>query len=139
RPAGAGLLCVGGGVRRARAALGGGDAAAAAGVKSIGRVLTFAVEGSPVAQHPVDAQVTRGEQVFHDHCAVCHGAAAVGGGVLPDLRQMNDGVKKVFPNIVKNGIPGTGMAGFGHVVTDDGVKALQAYIEHRRKESISGL
>ncbi len=120
-------------------ALVGGDAAAAAGVKSIGRVLTFAVEGSPVTQHPLDAQVVRGEQVFHDHCAVCHGAAAVGGGVLPDLRNMNDGVKKVFPNIVKNGIPGTGMAGFGHVVDDDGVKALQAYIEHRRKESISGL
>ena len=59
--------------------------------------------------------------------------------MLPDLRHSNEGVQKVFPNIVKNGIPGTGMAPFGHLVNDDDMKALQAYIAQRKKEERSGL
>ena len=47
------------------------------------------------------------------------------GGVLPDLRQSSDDVKKNMPLIIKNGIPGTGMAPFGKWVSDDEAKLIQ--------------
>jgi quinohemoprotein ethanol dehydrogenase len=119
-------------------ALVGGDAAAAAGVKSIGRVLTFSVEADPIEPPALDADVARGERLFHEHCAVCHGASAVGGGVLPDLRHSNPDVAKVFPLIVKNGIPGTGMAGFGHVVSDEEIASLQSYVRKRADDEHLG-
>jgi len=40
-----------------------------------------------------------------------------------------------FPQIVKKGIPGTGMAAFGQWVTDDEVKAMQAYLRKRATDS----
>ena len=41
----------------------------------------------PIARVGNDARWRkRGFAVFHNYCAVCHGDAAVGGGVIPDLR-----------------------------------------------------
>src|SRR5262245_28329131 len=82
-------------------ALAGGDAARAAGVRSVGRMLTYRLGGSAPPPPPADlpppprpsielhartSDVVAGGNLFHRWCATCHGVGAVGGGVLPDLR-----------------------------------------------------
>ncbi|MGH7899541.1 MAG: c-type cytochrome, partial [Candidatus Binatia bacterium] len=119
-------------------ALFGGDAAAAAGVKSVGRILTFAVDAKPAPAPPDDPEIAKGEMLYHDFCVVCHGAAAVGGGVLPDLRHSNEDVQKLFSRIVMNGIPGTGMGGYAKFLTDEDVKLIQNYVRKRAQDEKSG-
>ena len=36
----------------------------------------------------LDLEIARGEIVFHDFCANCHGMAVRSGGTIPDLRRM---------------------------------------------------
>ena len=89
-------------------ALAGGDAARAAGVRSVGRMLTYSIGGTapaaaarrPAAAAAADDRAASrreaddrqtGGNTFHRWCATCHGIGAVGGGVLPDLRYATPG------------------------------------------------
>jgi quinohemoprotein ethanol dehydrogenase len=121
-------------------ALIGGDAALATGAKPGGAVLTYAlaskVKPAPAMEMPAD--VATGEKLYHTHCAVCHGAGAVSGSAIPDLRHANAEVQKIFPQIVKNGIPGTGMAPMGQWVKDDDAKLIQNYIQWRAQDELAG-
>ncbi len=118
-------------------ALVGGDAAAAGGVKAGGKVLTFALSKEGEKEPPQDAEIVEGEKLYHHWCSACHGAAAVSGGVLPDLRDLAEDKQKVFPQITKVGIPGTGMTGFGKWLTDYQVKAIQKYLRKRATDADS--
>jgi quinohemoprotein ethanol dehydrogenase len=122
-------------------ALVGGDAALATGARPGGAVLTFAL-GSKVAPQPaiavVDADVRKGEKLYHGHCAVCHGAAAVSGSSIPDLRHSSGDVQKVFLQIIKDGIPGTGMAPFGQWVSQDDATLIEKYIGKRAEDEKAG-
>jgi mono/diheme cytochrome c family protein len=74
--------------------------------------------------------VAYGAKVFKTNCALCHGEAGKGdgpgsNGMNPKPRNLvegkwtqGDGITARF-NVVKNGIPGTNMAGFGHLKLDD--------------------
>jgi quinohemoprotein ethanol dehydrogenase len=123
-------------------ALVGGDAALATGAKPGGAVLTFALASKVKGQQPAIAVASedeiKGEKLYHTHCAVCHGSAAVSGSSIPDLRHLDPSVQKAFPMIVKNGIPGTGMAPFGQYVNDDQAKLIQKYILKRADDEKAG-
>jgi quinohemoprotein ethanol dehydrogenase len=121
-------------------ALVGGDAALATGARPGGAVLTYALASKvpPTATAAMDPDVAKGEKLYHNYCAVCHGAGAVSGGLLPDLRHSSDDVKKNMPLIIKNGLPGTGMAPFGKWVSDDEAKLIQKYILSRAGSEIGG-
>lgn len=111
-------------------ALVGGDAALATGAKPGGAVLTFALasKAPAPATAAVDPEIERGERFYHQYCAVCHGAGGVSGSSVPDLRHSSEDVKNNMPLVVKNGIPGTGMAPFGPYVSDEQAKLIQKYI-----------
>lgn len=126
-------------------ALVGGDVAKAAGVRSISRILTFKLGGKtalpplpPEQEIPELPELTasketvdKGREIYHRNCAVCHGAAAVGGGVLPDLRRMDANRRLLFDRIVRGGLPGRGMPGFADVLSAEDVRAINAYVLKR--------
>lgn len=82
------------------------------------------------------AQVTRGEKIFADNCATCHGKQGEGdlGPALNDkkfLRGADDGV--IF-SLIGSGVPGTGMPSWAQVhggpFTDEQIRDLVSYIRH---------
>ncbi len=126
-------------------ALVGGSIANAAGVKSISRVLTFKLDGkevlpelparpappAPPPQTATVAVIDRGRVIYHQYCATCHGGAAVGGGVIQDLRHLDATQHSGFDKTVRGGLPSKGMPAFADVLTTSDVEAIRAYIIKR--------
>jgi quinohemoprotein ethanol dehydrogenase len=129
-------------------ALSGGDAALEAGTtNNAGRLLVYKRGGRaklPVhetverelAALPADfdpKQVERGNATYHQWCLVCHGAGAVGGGVLPDLRQSAPEIYSMLPEIVLRGaFEKNGMPRFDRWLDADDVEAIRAHLLSRR-------
>jgi PQQ-dependent dehydrogenase (methanol/ethanol family) len=129
-----------------------GDAAAAAGVRSVGRVLTFALgakgelppdEGAPTvacaprplrsAHRPPDTETDRGGALYHRWCAHCHGATAVGGGAIADLRVSSERMQQQFAAIVLGGHRLTeGMPTFADRLGASDLAAIEAYVAQQR-------
>ena len=79
----------------------GKQAAQSGNTRNISRVLVFKLGGevrlppvSPLAAHAASSArhrgcgpLTTGGDLFAQFCLPCHGTAAVGGGVIPDLRK----------------------------------------------------
>lgn len=135
-------------------ALAGGDAAKAAGVQSVGRVLTFALGGTATlpppppppappseaalpGEPPDPAQVKAGEALYAVHCATCHGVGVVGGGVLPDLRYAEPKVHAAFHEIVFGGRQAVGMPDFTQDLTKAEVDAIHAYVLEELRAEIA--
>jgi PQQ-dependent dehydrogenase (methanol/ethanol family) len=132
-------------------ALSGGEIAAATGVRNISRVLTYKL-GATGALPPVEEEVlvadpppriddpeaiARGKQRYADRCMVCHGDSAVGGGVVPDLRYMNEEKHQMWAGIVLGGLhQERGMVSFAGVLTPEDVADIQAYIIDRANDMV---
>jgi quinohemoprotein ethanol dehydrogenase len=129
-------------------ALAAGDAARAAGTtNNEGHLLTFKLGGTaklPVmvqeerelAAIPAELdpeQVKAGMRNFNRYCTVCHGPAAVGGGVIKDLRTSTPETYDAIAEIVVRGAyRERGMPRFGDWLDDDDAKAIAAYLLSRR-------
>ncbi len=126
-----------------------GPWAAAAGnrVGTPGRLLVFALDADApmpvdaipeVEVAPIDAAVDpklaqAGMVTYHVECAKCHGAVAVGGGTLPDLRMSKPAIYDALPDIVLRGaLAGAGMPSFGDRLDEADVAALRAYLLTQR-------
>ena len=128
-------------------ALAGGDAAASAGVRGGGRVLTYKLGGSaalppvarpettlaalPPGEKPASSRaVKRGEGLYAANCSVCHGAGAISGGVLPDLRHsavVPD--RAAFAATVLDGArKANGMPGFAGRLSAEDARDIRAYV-----------
>jgi quinohemoprotein ethanol dehydrogenase len=126
-------------------ALVGGSIANAAGVRSISRVLTFKLDGKevlpapplksapppPPSQTATSAVIDRGRIAYYQYCAACHGAAAVGGGVIQDLRYLDAAQHSAFDKTVRGGLPSKGMPAFADVLAAPDIEAIRAYIIKR--------
>jgi quinohemoprotein ethanol dehydrogenase len=125
-----------------------GEAAAKAGVTSVGRLLTFALGGIaalppmiPYASTPAAPpfavtasaeELREGGIAFHEWCSVCHGLKAVGGGVVPDLRQSAPDVHARWNDIVLGGIRSAqGMMSFADVLDMRQAGLIQQYVVQR--------
>ena len=122
-------------------ALAGGDAAGQAGVVSRGIVNTYALSDQAITPALVQELLAsrpqpRGgrEDLFHEWCGRCHGARAVGSGVIADLRHSVVRLGDDFDGLVSNGISGLGMPGFEGILRADQIAALRAYVEARASE-----
>ncbi len=132
-------------------ALAAGDAARAAGVRSVGRLLTFGLGGTatlpeadplpdvpPPPAFALEAsaeEVRRGGTLYQRSCGVCHGLQVVGGGVIPDLRFASRRVHEEFVAIVLGGTrQAQGMPSFAGRLESDEVRAIQAYVLARARE-----
>ena len=116
-----------------------------------GRILTFALSGTATLNAPAfghkepptpaievkasAATIHEGGLLFNGECAPCHGINAV-AGPMPDLRYATKGVHDQFEAIVLGGArASTGMPSFKKIFTPTQVRAIQAYILSRAKES----
>lgn len=129
-----------------------GEAAAAAGVTSVGRILTFRLGGTaqlppaiPYASTPAEPpfavtasaeELRAGGIAFHEWCAVCHGLKAVGGGVVPDLRQASPETHAQWNDIVLGGTRAArGMMSFADVLDEREARLIQQYVVQRTWET----
>jgi quinohemoprotein ethanol dehydrogenase len=114
-----------------------------------GRMLVFKLGGeeiSPPVQsiakvNPVVPSMTtdaltiaRGEYEYHEHCQFCHGAGVIGGGVIPDLRYLDEVGHKTFLGVILGGMHSEkGMASFKEVLSLEQANQIQAYIISQAK------
>jgi alcohol dehydrogenase (cytochrome c)/quinohemoprotein ethanol dehydrogenase len=79
---------------------------------------------------------TAGKAVYHTYCGVCHGDAAVSGGVLPDLRLTSiNRDPAAWQRIVRGGErTERGMVSFAEVVSVNDAEKVRAYVIHRAHE-----
>lgn len=96
-------------------------------------LVALGTPGAMVAQDRASANPageSQGSALFASNCAVCHGADGRGGEHAPDIATASDVQRlsdKNLSDIVKNGINGTGMPGFGELGQDK-ILALVNYL-----------
>ena len=114
-----------------------------------GRMLVFKLGGEEKSQpvqsiakvNPVVPSMTtdaltiaRGEYEYHEHCQFCHGAGVIGGGVIPDLRYLDEVGHKTFLGVILGGMHSEkGMASFKDVLSLEQANQIQAYIISQAK------
>jgi quinohemoprotein ethanol dehydrogenase len=117
-----------------------------------GRMLTFVLDGkatlkAPPYGHPQPPPVPavaadtspkvihQGELLYGAHCRVCHGVKAV-AGPLPDLRYASRETLEGIEAIVLGGTrANAGMPSFQKILDAGQVRAIQAYVVSRARES----
>jgi len=77
-----------------------------------------------------------GGQLFGRYCGTCHGDAAVGGSVLPDLRRSSViGNPKTWQEIVQGGaLKANGMVSFANVMSPAQSESVRQYAIRRANE-----
>jgi len=83
-----------------------------------------------------EASIANGEKVYHYQCHMCHGAGAIGGGVIADLRYMDKKTHDNFLAITLGGLyTNKGMVGFADKISEQDAKDIHAYLIQRAKET----
>ncbi len=78
--------------------------------------------------------IARGEYEYHEHCQFCHGAGVIGGGVIPDLRYLDEVGHKTFMGVILGGMHSEkGMTSFKDVLSLEQANQIQAYIISQAK------
>lgn len=121
------------------------------GVRNISRLLVFRLgakgelpapppEAARVLDPPPSTgtpeQIAKGAQLYGRYCAVCHGDAAVAGGLNPDLRHSGAiGQLPIMKMIVLGGqLHKNGMVSFKSALTADDVDDIRLYVINRANE-----
>ena len=115
------------------------------------RVLTYKLGGKqslpppentpqPVPQPPeltANAELVNiGRQLYSGYCVGCHGAAAISGGTVPDLRYMSEDTHKIFAGIVSGAYAQRGMPSFGHVMPPEQIELVRQYLIKRSHDLV---
>jgi quinohemoprotein ethanol dehydrogenase len=120
-------------------------------VRNISRMLAFKLDGAaalpPTSPAPAAtlappplaasaAAVAAGFRLYTDNCQVCHGAIAVSGGLVPDLRYSpflaGDGY---FDIVLGGALKDKGMVSFAPVLDRDSAQAIRAYLISRAHQT----
>jgi len=89
----------------------------------------------PPADTATAAEIATGEGLYGQFCTVCHGEAAVAGGVTPDLRGSPFIAVDAWYSVVLDGaLKEGGMAPFGSVLDRTKATAIRSYIVHRANQ-----
>ncbi|MEL0168584.1 MAG: PQQ-dependent dehydrogenase, methanol/ethanol family [Pseudomonadaceae bacterium] len=119
--------------------------------RNVSRMLVFklggkAVLSEPPARQQVDrvpqpvvaaaSDLEQGKLLYSAFCMICHGASAVSGGVVPDLRYSSDAIRGAWEAIVLQGaFQGKGMASFGDTLTSEQAQQIKLYVMQREYET----
>jgi len=120
-------------------------------VRNVSRLLVFKLGAnaqlppeSTLAPRPLDPpavtgspeQIAEGGQNYGRFCGVCHGDAAYGGTLLPDLRRspLLD-TAKGWATVVRDGaLQSKGMVGFADALSPGQIDSIRAYVIKRANE-----
>jgi polar amino acid transport system substrate-binding protein len=89
----------------------------------------YSVPNSPhvAGAQPAMAETAVGQNLYLKSCAECHGSDAKGSVLAPNLTAFK-GTDDDFVKAVLNGRPGTGMAPFKGLLSDEEIRQIRAYI-----------
>lgn len=77
----------------------------------------------------------RGQDLFHNVCAVCHGLLAVSSGTIQDLRHLDETGHRRFDAVVRGGIlRNQGMPSFSDLLSEGDVASIQEYLLRRAED-----
>ena len=79
-----------------------------------------------------DPELALAADLYHNWCWRCHGANGIAAGVNPDLRERAGPLGEAFLPVVAKGLDGTSMPGFSKWLSDDDIRAIQAYLINLR-------
>ncbi|WP_416761882.1 PQQ-dependent dehydrogenase, methanol/ethanol family [Roseateles sp. So40a] len=129
---------------------GGKRAAMSGNIRNISRILVYklgakqelppadpllALELSPPPSQASHEVINRGGELFGRYCVVCHGAGAVSGGAVRDLRASAFLSNPVWFDVVLRGaMKEIGMAAFDPVLTEEDASAIREYVIHRANQ-----
>jgi quinohemoprotein ethanol dehydrogenase len=118
-----------------------------------GRLVAFKLDGTatlppdpppagpmlPTNETFTDAQVAQGKDLYVLRCARCHGFAARGSNVVPDLRRSKAlADARLWKSIVEDGVlAGTGMIAWKQFLPEGGAEALRAYVAGETKAAVA--
>jgi len=125
--------------------MGMGALAAQAQAKGGGRVLAYRLGANELPPEPpawpgpppaptfeveaTEADILEGIRLYHAECGICHGAGAIGGGSVPDLRYASQTVHERFNAIVLGGEREPfGMPRFADRLTIEDTRKIQAFL-----------
>jgi alcohol dehydrogenase (cytochrome c)/quinohemoprotein ethanol dehydrogenase len=120
-------------------------------VRNVSRLLVFKLGASAqlppesaLAPRPLDppavtgspAQIAAGAQDYARFCGACHGDAAYGGTVLPDLRRspLLDSAKGWATVVHDGALQSRGMVGFADVLSPERIDSIRTYVTKRANE-----
>jgi quinohemoprotein ethanol dehydrogenase len=94
-------------------------------------------EPKPPPRFGTEATLAQGKVLFTRFCATCHGDAAVGGGVVPDLRSTLaiQSADKFNPIVLGGALKDSGMVSFAEVLKPEETEAIRAYIVGRANDA----
>jgi len=97
-----------------------------------------AADVKPLPRVGTDAEVASGFRLFTDTCSGCHGDAAVGGGITPDLRWSPIALDAAaWKSVVIDGVrKERGMISFSPVIDAKGAEQIRAYVTMRSQQSV---
>ena len=119
--------------------------------RNISRLLVFKIGGTaklapppPLSKLPLDPplftgtleQVARGASFYGRYCTVCHGDAAIAGGLNPDLRHsgaIND-ANAIRTIVIEGAFAHNGMVSFKAALGPEDVEAIRRYLIKRANE-----
>jgi quinohemoprotein ethanol dehydrogenase len=117
---------------------------------NFGKLVVFALGGDAVLPVPTARdtkipeqpeltataeEIDRGDVLYHDVCAICHGIGTKSGGTLPDLRMMSAETHEKFQAIVRGGLlQANGMSNFSDMVSMEDAERIRQYVIFRARE-----
>ena len=86
----------------------------------------------PPQQTGSPKMIAEGRVLFHRYCQFCHGAGAVGGKLVPDLRFSSKEVHNIWREIVLDGLlKNEGMPSFKALISESELENIRAYVLDR--------
>ncbi len=79
-------------------------------------------------------QLVQARGMFNGLCAGCHGLNAISGGVVPDLRYLDDNKHAAFPAFVSGALINKGMPNFSDILQREDMELLRQYLVKRTRD-----
>ena len=122
-------------------------------VLSEGRLLAFKLGGEAQLPEPDiiyvnipeppeieldEAELARGEMLYHTWCSSCHGADVHSGSSVPDLKYLPAAAHSRWNVIVREGVYATvGMPGFKDILGEQESRLVHGYVVNRTRAAIT--
>lgn len=79
-------------------------------------------------------QLTQARGLFNGLCAGCHGLNAISGGVVPDLRYLDDNKHAAFPAFLSGALINGGMPNFSDILQREDMELIRQYLVKRTQD-----